>query len=144
MKTKMSKGFTLFELLVSISIIAILVALASTSFSGAQKKARDSRRMEDMEMVRKAAEQYYMLNSSSYPVVWSSGTAWVAPGSQTVLQAFPSDPKPAPYTQYSYTGGSTSAYCLCALLENTTAGNSDGVCGYATGTKTHYCVSNQQ
>ena len=44
-----NKGFTLFELLVSISIIALLTALATISFSSAQKKARDSKRIQDME-----------------------------------------------------------------------------------------------
>jgi prepilin-type N-terminal cleavage/methylation domain-containing protein len=58
------QGFTLFELLVSISIVGILSALAIVSFSSAQKKARDSRRVQDMELVGKAAEQY-MLNNSS-------------------------------------------------------------------------------
>ncbi len=46
-------GFTLFELLVSISIIAILTAMVSLSYSVAQKKARDARRRQDMESVQK-------------------------------------------------------------------------------------------
>ena len=36
--TKIKNGFTLFELLVSISIIAILTALAIVSYSSAQKR----------------------------------------------------------------------------------------------------------
>ena len=59
---KKRKGFTLFELLVSISIIAILTALATVSYSIAQKKARDARRTQDMDAIRKAQELYYSQN----------------------------------------------------------------------------------
>lgn len=147
---KNKKGFTLFELLVSISIIAILVAVASTSFSAAQKKARDSRRMEDMETVRKAAEQYYMLNNGNYPysggtpsAPWTAGTAWSVNG-QNVLPSFPKDPKGASYTQYNATTTTASAYCLCALLENKVGNSSSNACAWVSGIGDYYCVSNQQ
>ncbi len=56
-------GFTLLELLVTISIIGILMALATVSFTTAQKNGRDSRRRADVENVRKALEQYYAINT---------------------------------------------------------------------------------
>lgn len=141
---KNKKGFTLFELLVSISIIAILVAVASTSFSAAQKKARDARRMEDMESVRKAAEQYYMLSNGSYPLqaLWVAGQAWTV-NSQSVLPVFPSDPKGIGYTVP--TTATATAYCMCAFSENASGNSTDRNCSYAAaGTKNWYCVSNQQ
>jgi prepilin-type N-terminal cleavage/methylation domain-containing protein len=139
---KKKNAFTLFELLVSISIIAILVALATVSYSAAQRKARDSRRMQDMETIRKAAEQYYMLNSSNYPVAgWSAGSQW-AVNTQTVLEAFPMDPKGVGYTAPS-TPPTASAYCMCAYLENGN-GNSGFGCVYSAVPKSWYCVNNQQ
>src|SRR3990167_5250220 len=60
-------GFTLMELLVVISIIAILISIGLTSFSTAQKKARDSKRKSDIKEVQNALEQYYSVCGSLYP-----------------------------------------------------------------------------
>jgi len=136
---KKINGFTLFELLVSISIIGILMAIATVSYSSAQKKARDARRMEDMTSIQKAAEVYYSQNSYSYPTqaqLTSSG----------VLQAFPSDPKTGTLTPYTYglTGG-TSGYCACATLDSATGNANVADCtAFVNGTGTLYCVRNQQ
>jgi len=134
-------GFTLFELLVSISIVGILSALAIVSFSSAQKKARDTRRIEDMNLLQKAAEQYYMLNNSSYPLTFNSGT-WTV-GTQVVLEAFPSDPKGIGYS--TPTTQSTSTYCFCAVSEGNVGNSINQSCNFTTaGTKSWYCVKNQQ
>lgn len=138
---KKSRGFTLFELLVSISIIGILVALATVSYSAAQKKARDARRIEDMKSIQTAAEQYYSSASFEYPT--SRSGAWTTPDGQTILESYPTDPKPS-WTAYSATTNTTSAYCVCARMENTTAGNaSDSNCTFASG-GAYFCVKNQQ
>jgi prepilin-type N-terminal cleavage/methylation domain-containing protein len=143
MKYKKRNGFTLFELLVSISIIAILTALASVSFSSAQKKARDSRRMQDMNSIQKAAEMYYSLNSASYPITHNTGAKWEV-GTQTVLENFPKDPKSSGSYLYDCTTQSADGYCCCAKMENTTAGNSTSPdCSFAPDTG-YFCVKNQQ
>lgn len=136
-------GFTLFELLVSISIIAVLTAIASMSFSGAQKKARDSRRVSDMNSLQKAAEQYYSFSNYSYLSAIPAG-AWTAANGQTVLDVAPIDPKTAPYTQYSM-ATTANNYCFCALLESATGNSNDNLCTtFVSGTGTYYCVKNQQ
>jgi prepilin-type N-terminal cleavage/methylation domain-containing protein len=135
---KKSQGFTLFELLVSISIIGILVALATVSYSAAQKKARDARRVQDMKSVQTAAEQYYSMNNYVYPA--STTTPWEV-DDQVVLEQFPTDPKPSDYT---YEADFTSpGYCICAEMENITGGNSGPGCTFQAGV-THFCVKNQQ
>jgi type IV pilus assembly protein PilE len=142
MKTK-NAGFTLFELLVSISIIAILVAVATASFSSAQRKARDAKRIQDIEAVRKAAEQYYMLSNANYPTVSGVGVSW-AVGSQTVLESWPSDPKGVGYTAYVPTL-TASTYCVCAALESGNGNSTTSGCNFvAAGTKNWFCVRNQQ
>ncbi|KKU11409.1 MAG: Fimbrial protein pilin [Parcubacteria group bacterium GW2011_GWC2_45_7] len=75
MKHKIKNAFTLLELMVVIGIIAILVALGATSYSTAQKKARDSRRQSDLSTAQKTLEQCYSVNNFEYPdVSVSSGT----------------------------------------------------------------------
>lgn len=132
-------AFTLFELLVSISIIGILVAIASTSYGATQKKARDSRRTEDMNAIQKAAEIYYSQNNSAYPLNSS--------GFGSVLQKWPVDPKGSG-TSFPYTynaDGIGSSYCACAYMDNTSAGNSaDDTCAAFGDSGAYYCVKNQQ
>jgi prepilin-type N-terminal cleavage/methylation domain-containing protein len=139
---KFNRGFTLFELLVSISIIGILVALVSFSFSAAQKKARDSRRMQDMKSAQVAAEQFYAQNNYQYP---GTTAPWVVGTGQTILDVFPRDPKNVGWTAYSATNiGTSAAYCFCAAVENAGTGNaSDNGCTLVA-SGNYFCVKNQQ
>ena len=142
-KNKKNKGFTLFELLVSISIIGILTALASVAFSGAQKKARDARRVQDIKAIQTAAEQYYSQSATySYPI--SSSTPWLG-GTQEILSVFPNDPKTGSYT-YTHPDGTNATYCSCATVENTSNGNATAACVFAapSASTTLFCVKNQQ
>jgi prepilin-type N-terminal cleavage/methylation domain-containing protein len=143
-KKKGSLGFTLFELLVSISIIGLLMALVSFSFSSAQKKARDAKRMQDLQALQKAAEQYYAVMGTYVSQAYcSAGQAWTASG-QTILQAFPQDPKGV---GYSAACGVGTSYCFCAAMESdpATGNSSNGSCTFTgVGSTAFYCVKNQQ
>lgn len=142
MKKKIN-GFTLFELLVSISIIAILVAVATASFSSAQRKARDAKRIQDLEAVKKAAEQYYMLSSANYPTTSGVGTSWSV-GSQTILESWPTDPKGVGYTAYT-ANLTASTYCVCAAMEGGNGNSTTSACNFTgAGDKNWFCVRNQQ
>ena len=69
---KNGAGFTLIELLVVISIIGILAGLTLSSYSGAQKQARDTQRKADLTQLKTALEAYYSARNA-YP---STGGAW--------------------------------------------------------------------
>jgi type IV pilus assembly protein PilE len=144
-KKNTDKGFSLFELLVSISIIGILMAVAMVSYSSAQKKARDNRRMQDMNNIQKAAEQYYATNNYVYPPSGDIGVVWRTGSNEDILTKWPTDPKNVtPYTYYYTVSNNFDIYCVCAQLEETGKGNSSAACtNFGTGT-THYCVKNQQ
>jgi len=64
----MKKGFTLIELLVVISIIALLSSVVLSSLNSAREKARDARRMSDMDQIHKALALYAFDHGGSYPV----------------------------------------------------------------------------
>ena len=57
---KNESGFTLFELLVVMSIIAILMLIAIPRFTGAIRSARESVLKEDLSVMRAAIDSYTM------------------------------------------------------------------------------------
>lgn len=137
-KTK-KNGFSLFELLVSISIIGILTALASIAYSGTQKKARDARRIEDIKLIQTAAEQYYSLNTYNYPTSYGTGVNW-----SNILESYPKGPKGESYACASGFTCNATGYCVCVEMENDLNANASSSCDFSAETKTHYCAKNQQ
>jgi len=111
------RGFTLFELLVTISIIGILIAV-------------------------KAAETYYSLSTYVYP---SNTNPWVVGTGETILAVYPRDPKNVAPNVYNYQQ-TASGYYACAGVENPSSGNSSDNTGTvgAGGTGPYFCVKNQQ
>ncbi len=73
-----SKGFTIVELLIVIVVIAILATLVIVTFTGIQKKARDSQRMTDINALDSHLQAYYAENGY-YPTYADLTTAtWVS------------------------------------------------------------------
>ncbi len=66
MKNLSKRGFTLIELVVVISILAILAGVLVPRVSNHMMAARDARRLADIKTVRNAVEQY-MMDKGSYP-----------------------------------------------------------------------------
>lgn len=127
---KNQEGFTLFELLIVIAMIAILVSIAVVSYSSIQLRARDSRRSSDLKAIQNASEQYYAANSAypggTYPNLAELTSTYLPNGA-------PTDPKTGnPYIVGSWT---TSAYSICADQE---------VDGTFDGTNSDTCVTNLQ
>lgn len=120
---KRKKGFTLVEILVVISIIAVLISIALVSYTTVNKQSRDARRKSDLEQLRSALE-IYKSDNGSYPGVDSGSfgqasdlSTYIVPG---YIAAVPSDPKSSQnywYTATSLVSGKNYGYCVCALLE---------------------------
>ena len=77
---KKQKGFTLIELMVVVTIIAILSAVLYGSFNQARQQARDKARMTGLKELQLAIEMY-KAQYGRYPEAGCSrGDQWVGPG----------------------------------------------------------------
>jgi prepilin-type N-terminal cleavage/methylation domain-containing protein len=86
---RITSGFTLFELLVSISIIAVVTGIAAVSFGPGQGKARDNRRVTDAQNIQIALEMYRQ-EKGNYPI--ASGNVPDPTEFGTYLKNWPIDP----------------------------------------------------
>lgn len=114
------KGFTLVELLVTISILAILSTIALISYGNVQRNTRDAKRKSDLATIQAALEQYHAdqgFYSKSLPAVGSA----LSNGLKTYLSKIPGENDGS---SYSYTAKPDSCttncinYCLYATVEN--------------------------
>jgi len=113
------KGFTLIELIVVVTIIAILTVVGMISYSGTSRKARDNRRMADLEKIRVALELYRQGTGSTYPSTSNYNNGALIP---TYIQSIPTSPKGETYS-YSQTGTGYT-YTITTTLEETGVGYS--------------------
>lgn len=133
---KNKKGFTLLELLVVISIIAMLITIGLSSFSTAQRKGRDAKRKSDIKEIQNALEQYYSVCGYSYPT--PTGSFFVSVNCPnpaiSIMPTVQTDPRVVtPYFCGPTPGASNCtsvSYTICAMLEGETPNT--------------FCVSSQQ
>ena len=138
-----TEGFTLVEILVVVTIIALLASLAVVSYSQFVKQARDAKRTTDIEQIRAAIELYRNFDTGgAYPAtVDFSGSGTIADANATYLGKVPNDPlSSSGYSLYYISVSPFTDYTLCAYLENggtavvgTTCGPSSLQCNYCTG-----------
>ena len=68
-----TKGFSLIELLVVISIIGVLAAVLVANFMGMRERARDAQKIQDLYAIKNALRMYYN-DHQSYPTCSDPGT----------------------------------------------------------------------
>ena len=129
---KISKGFTLIEMLIVITIIALLASLILVGMGGARAKTRDSRRIADLHNVMNALELYYAKNYY-YPneTDWTGLTTAVTTGNIGVSR-IPQDPlntSPTAKTYYYGVSADGQDYGLGADLETEDPSLNDDVDG---------------
>lgn len=131
------------ELLIVMSIIAILSSISIFALQGARSSGRDAKRKADLEDVRSAME-LFRADCGHYPsaLTFSNSSSLngdnsttACPSSNVYLQEMPADPSGSP--NYDYNRSSNTAYCMCATLENVPA--SPDSCASVAG---NYCVRN--
>jgi len=125
-------GFTLVELLVVIAIIGILATLLLLQLGVARQRARDAKRIADINQVRTAIELYFDDNGQ-YP----QQATYTGLGGNLVpkyLTLLPTDPlNVSPYT-YNYAFNGNTKFHLWAELEQwAQALNSDSDINSTTG-----------
>jgi prepilin-type N-terminal cleavage/methylation domain-containing protein len=125
--TASAAGFTMIELLVAATILAVLSAIGLVSFSSANIRARDGKRKADLESARSALELYrsdigyYPKNMSLSSASWDSVITTISSAgylSSTSLQ----DPKNTGSYVYQFSSNAAgTTYQVCAYLETTDA-----------------------
>ena len=134
MDARRDRGFTLIELLVVIAIIGLLASVVLASLTSVQAKARDARRMEDINSLEKALTMYSAAHGT-YPIYTSAATIEAASGVGKDLiddQAIPSAPQDprSPTYQYAYASDNDgSSYTLTFCLETDSIKNYSKGCG---------------
>lgn len=111
-------GFTLVELLIVIAIIGLLASIVMASLSSVSTKARDTKRIEEIDQIRKALA-IYIANFSYYPIatatttLTSTSTVGVAIIGSGAMSKMPQDPSVYQYSYVSDLTGSTYNINFC-------------------------------
>lgn len=114
------KGFTLIELIIVVAIIGFLAVLAIVVLTSATQRSRDSKRVADINSMKKALD-IYNGEVGSFPDI-SSTTDWITGFGaelEEYISPFPVDPEHSDGSVYVYlVNGGHDEYYLKAILEN--------------------------
>lgn len=121
---KKNKGFTFIELLVVITIMAVIFAAAVVSYTTISMNARNARRKSDIEAIRQALEMCRSI-AGVYPTnIYPSDNNIVCDNSPTntiTMAVTPIDPKPCgtpAVSQYVYISNGDTYSITATCMEN--------------------------
>ncbi|MCX6780774.1 MAG: type II secretion system protein [Candidatus Magasanikbacteria bacterium] len=137
-------GFTILELLIVLGVIGLLILFGSILLGTARERARDATRLSDLDITRRALEDYFhsnnrypqaptpiLLGSTGYKVICAgtptgfAETRSACGGSTVYLDPVPTPPLPEPaqLSGYSYTSiNPNNTYTIDAALEGAVNG----------------------
>ena len=97
------KGFTLVELIIVISVIAILIGIALPRMRGMIDEGNTAKAGSELRALQAAVESYYVHNSKVYPPAGSSWEDLLAAVKPALVSSSPKDPfNNTAGTQYQY------------------------------------------
>jgi type II secretion system protein G len=130
MKYMNRNGFTLIEMLVTMTIIAILAGVSIFALQGARVSGRDAKRKADLETIRSALE-LHKADCGVYPGSLGANIRGTlgscTPMGNTYLEEVPKDPLGALYCYHPLAGN--SSYEMCATLEDPPTSPESCSCG---------------
>lgn len=110
-------GFTMVELMVTMTIMMVLTAIGVVSFQQASLKSRDNRRVADLEKIRVALGLFSQESGTTYPTEANLETVLVP----KYLKSMPTDPKAGNVYKYvldPLNSGNKYTYALLANMES--------------------------
>ncbi len=112
------KGFSLVEIMITISVLSILITTSFLIIPSLINKANDARRKADLQKIKIYLESYYN-DAKQYPRILPDCSQPFMYKDSTILQSFPCDPVSKEPYYYQIKGGEPQSYRVYALLENT-------------------------
>lgn len=106
-------GFTLVELIITMSLIAILSSFGMNGYLNSQKRARDAERQSDLYQYKVALENYASINGSVYPTASGEASTALEVLKPNYMSDLPTDPKGNTY----YYRGDANNWILQGCLE---------------------------
>lgn len=103
-RSSITKGFTIIELLIVIAVISILIGIALPRFKSMQDEGNIAKAKGELRTLQTAVESYYIHNSNAYPSALSSLTS----ATPQILSSIPTDPFSGSSAVYGYTRGGTN------------------------------------
>lgn len=134
-----NNGFTLIEVLVAATIVALLSTMGIAGYQAVTRSGRDGLRKSDLEQIRSALEIYKSeATDHKYPAATSCQANGLSPN---YINPYPQDAK-SPYKYCYIPAADKTTYRLCAHLEN--KADTDSYCdsGSNCGGSCNYQVTN--
>ncbi len=135
-KTK-QQGFTIVELLIVIVVIGILAALVITTFTGIQKKARDTERQTDIKAIHGQVEAYYAQNGAYPDLADMNSGSWRTTNMKGLDPEALKDPKGSAQTLVAAPAANSYAYAVFQANGTTACTTAAGDCAVYTLTATN-------
>ncbi len=121
-----NQAFTLIEVLVAATIIAVLTSIGVVSYQRANRHSRNSRRKSDLEQIRSALEMY-RADEGEYPDAANcTPVGNVIPSEY--MENVPVDPRNENIS-YKYIKTTDGGYCVFANMEGTNPDGDNSSCG---------------